>query len=355
MIKKKITISDIATITEAIKKIDNEKLNSLIVVNNKKKVTGIFTMGDFRRAVFKGLDINSKISTLVNTNFIYLTKNFSKNKAKEIFNNNSLILDLPILNKKSELVKIITRKDIFSSSELKRKKINLNNFPVVIMAGGKGTRLDPFTRVLPKPLIPIGNEPILKIIIDNFVKFSLNNFYISINEKGSMIRAYLNDFGSSYKIKYIEEIKPLGTAGSLRLLKHKLKSTFFVTNSDILIYSHYPSIIEFHKKNNYDLTLVSSIRNYIIPYGVCDVDDKGKLLSIKEKPNHNLFVNTGFYVLEPKVLNLIPVNKKFDMNELIIKIKKKGLQVGVFPVSEQSWIDIGQLSEYRKNLDKLSF
>jgi dTDP-glucose pyrophosphorylase len=355
MIKKKITISDIATITEAIKKIDNEKLNSLIVVNNKKKVTGIFTMGDFRRAVFKGLDINSKISTLVNTNFIYLTKNFSKNKAKEIFNNNSLILDLPILNKKSELVKIITRKDIFSSSELKRKKINLNNFPVVIMAGGKGTRLDPFTRVLPKPLIPIGNEPILKIIIDNFVKFSLNNFYISINEKGSMIRAYLNDFVSSYKIKYIEEIKPLGTAGSLRLLKHKLKSTFFVTNSDILIYSHYPSIIDFHKKNNYDLTLVSSIRNYIIPYGVCDVDDKGKLLSIKEKPNHNLFVNTGFYVLEPKVLNLIPVNKKFDMNELIIKIKKKGLQVGVFPVSEQSWIDIGQLSEYRKNLDKLSF
>ena len=349
------TISDIATITEAIKKLDNEKLDSLIVVNNKKKVTGIFTMGDFRRAVFKGLDINSKISTLVNRNFIYLNKNFSKDKAKEIFNNNSLILDLPILNNKFELVKIIKSKDIFSSSDLKRKKINLNNFSVVIMAGGKGTRLDPFTRVLPKPLIPIGNDPILKIIMDNFVKFSLNNFYISINEKGSMIRTYLNDFGSSYKIKYIEEAKPLGTAGSLRLLKHKLKSTFFVTNCDILIFSHYPSIIDFHKKNKNDLTLVSSIRNYIIPYGVCDVDDKGKLLSIKEKPNHNLFVNTGFYVLEPKVLNLIPANTKFDMSELIIKIKKKGLQVGMFPVPEQSWVDIGQLSEYKKNLDKFSF
>jgi dTDP-glucose pyrophosphorylase len=356
MKKRHQSIIETTTIQEAIKKLDsyNNKLNLLVVHNRKKRVRGIFTMGDFRRSVFKGLDITSKISTIINRNFTYLTKNFSKNEAKEIFNTNNLILNIPILNKKFELVKIITRKDIFSYSELKRQNIDLKLFPVVIMAGGKGTRLDPFTRVLPKPLIPIGNEPILKIIIDNFVEFSLHNFYISINEKGNMIKAYLKDFASSCKIKYIEEAKPLGTAGSLRLLKHKLKSTFFVTNCDIIIYSDYSSIIDFHKKNNNDLTLVSSIRNYIIPYGVCDVDDKGKLLSIKEKPNYNLFVNTGFYVLEPKVLNLIPANKKFDMSELIIKIKKKGLQVGVFPVPEQSWIDIGQLSEYKKNLDKFS-
>jgi dTDP-glucose pyrophosphorylase/CBS domain-containing protein len=357
MKKKYPSIIETATIQEAIKKLDShkDKLNLLVVHNYKKKVTGIFTMGDFRRAVFKGLDINSKISTLVNTNFMYLIKNFSKDKAKEIFNTNSLILNIPILNKKFELVKIITRKDVFSSSELKRKNIDLKNFPVVIMAGGKGTRLDPFTRVLPKSLIPIGNEPILKIIIDNFVEFSLNNFYISINEKRSMIKAYLNDFKSSYKIQYIEEKKPMGTAGSLRLLKHKLKSTFFVTNCDIIIYSHYPSIIEFHKKNNYDLTLISSIRNYVIPYGICDMDDKGQFIGIREKPNHSLFANTGFYVLEPKVLNFIPANRKFDMDELIIKVKKKGMRIGVFSVSENSWIDIGQLSEYKKYFNKFSF
>ena len=354
MTDKKNTVLSTSSITDALKKMDIEKLNSLIVLNTRKKVIGIFTIGDFRRAVLKGLDINSNISTQVNRNFMYLTKNFSKDKAKEIFNSNRLILDIPILNKKFEFVKIITRENIFSSSELKRKNIDLSKFPTVIIAGGKGTRLDPFTRVLPKPLIPIGTEPILKIIMDNFFKFSSNNFYISINEKGSMIKAYLNDFKSSYKIQYIEEKKPMGTVGSLRLLKHKLKSTFFVTNCDTIIYSNYPSIIEFHKKNNYDLTLISSIRNYVIPYGICDMDDKGKFIGIREKPNHNLFANTGFYVLEPKVLNLIPANRKFDMDELIIKIKKKGMRIGVFSVSENSWIDIGQLSEYKKYFNKFS-
>jgi CBS domain-containing protein len=121
MIKKFPTISDISTVREALKKMDNEKLNSLIIFNNKKKVIGIFTMGDFRRAVLKGLDINSEISTLVNSNFIYLTENFSKDQAKNIFNSNSLIIDIPVLNKKSELVKIITIKDVFSSSDLKKK------------------------------------------------------------------------------------------------------------------------------------------------------------------------------------------------------------------------------------------
>lgn len=351
---KKNTIKNTASIRDAIKKIDIEKLNSLIVINSKKKVLGIFTMGDFRRVALFGLDIEEKISSIINKNFIYLMDDFSNNEAKKLFTNNNLILDIPVLNKNFKLIKIISRKDFFSHKHLIVKNINLKNFPVVIMAGGKGTRLDPFTRILPKPLIPFGHNPIIRVLMDYFIKFGLKKFYISINEKSNMIKAYFHDLKSLYNVKYIEEKKPLGTAGSLRLLKNKLKNTFFVTNSDVLIYAYYPSIIEFHKKNNYDLTLVSSMKSFLIAYGVCTFDKDGALKNITEKPNYDLFVNTGLYIMEPKILKLIPYNVKFDMNDLIIKIKEKGMKIGVFPITENSWIDVGQWSEYKKNINKFA-
>ena len=350
--KKNIILNN-TSIRDAAREMDLRNLNSLAVINSKKKVVGVFTMGDFRRAIFFGLDISDKLSSVLNKDFKYLIKGFSKKEAKKIFIDNDLILDIPVLNKKFQLLKMISKSDLFSQKELTKKKINLNNFPVVIMAGGKGTRLDPFTRILPKSLIPFGRNPIIRVIMDYFVEFGLKKFYISLNDKSSMIKAYFHDLKSSYNIKYVEEKKPLGTAGSLKLLKNSLKSTFFVTNSDILIKSYYPSIIEFHRKNNYDLTLVSSIRNYTIPYGICNFDKEGKLKSIEEKPEYNFLVNTGLYLVEPKVLNLIPVNKRFDMVELINKIKKKNMRVGVFPVTENSWKDIGNWSEYTKNVTGL--
>ena len=348
----KQTIIDTASIKDTVKKIDIFKLNSIITYNYKKKVTGIFTMGDFRRAVFFGLDIEDKVYSVTNKNFKYLTQGFSKLDAKKIFLNDESILDIPVLNKKFELLKIISRSNFFSRKELVKKKLFLNNFPVVIMAGGKGARLDPFTRILPKSLIPFGDNPIIRVIMDNFIKHGSEKFYISVNEKSSMIKAYFHDLKYLYNIKYIEEKKPLGTAGSLKMLKNKLKNTFFVTNSDILINSYYPSILEFHKKNNFDITLVSSVRGYIIPYGVCSFDKEGELTNINEKPQHNFFVNTGLYIIEPRVLNLIPDNIKYDMTELLNKVRESKMKVGVFPISENSWIDIGQWSEYNKNTKK---
>lgn len=344
------TIKSTISIRETVKKMDVENKNSLVVINKENKVCGIFSMGDFRRAVLNGLDINKEISTVINKNFKYLNHGYSKNDAKEIFERNILISEIPILNKKSELIKILTRKEILINYELGKQKFNLKDTTVIIMAGGKGTRLDPFTRILPKPLIPFGNDPIVKIIMDNFNKFKVNNFYISINDKGKMIKAYFYDHKFSYKIQYIEEDKPLGTVGALKLLKDKIKNTFFVTNCDILINSHFPSIMKFHKNSKYDFTLVTSMRNYTIPYGVCDIDKSGQLLNMREKPEYNYLVNTGMYVVEPKVLKFIPKNKIFDMSDLIKKIKGNGMKVGVFPISEKSWVDIGQWKEYKKNL-----
>jgi len=345
------TVSLTTSIRETVKKMDVENKNSLVVIDDKNKVQGIFSDGDFRRAVFKGLDISNEISLVINKKFKYLVKGYSKNEAREIFIRNSFIQEVPILDKNFELIKIIKRNDVLNNEELSLEKFNLKDVPVVIMAGGKGTRLDPFTRILPKPLFPLGNKPIISKILDSFNKFNVNNFYISINDKGKMIKAYFKEYNLPYKIDFIEEDKKLGTAGSLQILKDQIKSTFFVSNCDILIHCHYPSIIEFHKKNNHDLTLVTSMRNYLIPYGVCNIDKSGQLIKMAEKPEYDFLVNTGLYVLEPKLIKLIPENKSFDMSELINELNKKNMKIGVFPVSEKSWIDVGQWKDFSKAIE----
>ena len=350
--RKKNIIKDNVSVRDAVKKMDIENSKLLIVINNLNKVIGIFTMGDFRRAIFYGLDIDDKISSITNKNFQYLAEGYSKRDAKKIFIDNNLIMDIPVLSKKHQLLTIVNRSSFFNKKKLIKKKINLNNLPVVIMAGGKGTRLDPFTRILPKPLIPIGNNPIIRVIMDNFINHGLKKFYISVNEKSSMIKSYFSDHKFKYKIKFIEEKKPLGTAGSLKLLTNKLKKTFIVTNTDIQVHSDYLSMIELHKKNNNDITLISSIQNYTIPYGVCTFDKDGILKNINEKPKYDFFINTGLYIIEPKILKLIPKNIKYDMSHLLNKALSKGIKIGIFPISERSWIDIGQWSEYKKNISK---
>ena len=221
------------------------------------------------------------------------------------------------------------------------------------MAGGKGTRLAPFTYILPKPLIPIGEKPVIEIIIDEYIKFGVNNFFISVNHKANMIKAYFEDINHEYSIGYVIEDKPLGTAGSLKYLEGKIDSDFFVSNCDIIIKENYNSIYDFHKKNDNILTLVSSMQHHTIPYGVCEIENGGTLKSITEKPQYDFLVNTGMYILSPEALKYIPENEFFHITHLIEKLKDDGKKVGVFPVSEKSWIDIGQWTEYKKAVEFL--
>lgn len=341
-----------ATIREAVKKMDTCGLDSLIVTENEV-VIGMFTVGDFRRAVLDGLDIQDDLILLVNRNFLYLNEGHSEQDVRDIFNKNLLVLDLPVLNKNHNLLDVIRRKDVVAVSELEEVKDKMSKVPVVIMAGGKGARLEPFTRILPKPLIPIGNDPIIKVIMDEFKKFGMNNFHISINEKGQMIKAYFHKHDLPYRMQFIEEDNPLGTAGALLHLKDVFSKPFFVTNCDVIVRTNYFDVLKYHIEGGYALTIVGSMQNYQIPYGVCEIDNGGCLIGIREKPEYNFLVNTGLYVLSPEVLALIPKDAYFDMTDLINEIKVTDRKIGVFPVSEMSWFDVGQWPEYRNTLDKI--
>lgn len=338
-------------IKEAMKKLDKGGIGFIVCVDKNENVIGVVTDGDFRRAILQGIDLKNKIDEIANKNLCYLNFDYEEKEVKAIFESTG-IRHIPIL-KNGKLFDILLEKDFFKSDEgtiLKRPQLNL---PVVIMAGGKGVRLDPFTRVLPKALIPIGEKPIIEIIIDKFAEYGMKNFYISVNHKAKMIKAFFEDQNSNYQITFIEESKPLGTAGALRFLERKFKSPFFVTNCDIIIETDYTKIYKFHTEKKYDLTLVASMQHRKIPYGVCEIENVGDLKSLKEKPEYDFLVNTGFYVLSPNILGFIPKNKCFDMTDFMKILKQKNKKIGVYPVSERSWIDVGEWTRYKESLKRL--
>lgn len=227
-------------------------------------------------------------------------------------------------------------------------KNGLWGVPVVIMAGGRGSRLLPYTNILPKPLIPIGGIPIIERIINSLAKCGVEEFFVTVNYKKEMIKSYFNDFNHSYSIKYIEENKPLGTAGSLKLMEGFFREPVIVTNCDILINADYNKIYSHHKKSGNMLTIVSALKKMNIPYGVLNVEENGTVKSIDEKPCHTFYVNTGLYVFEPELFALIPENSSFQMPELIDLLFARNIKVGIYPINEESFLDMGELEEMKR-------
>jgi dTDP-glucose pyrophosphorylase len=347
----RLKVSSHYSIRDAVKKMDEGGMAFCVCVDDSDNVIGVITDGDFRRAVHHGIQLDESVMKIINRTYFSVKKDYKQEDAEEIFNN-SIVEHIPVLDH-GKLLDIISIEKFYDIGNGRKKRI-LNN-PVVIMAGGKGTRLDPFTRILPKALIPLGDDPVIKIIMDEYHKFGVSNFYISVNDKERMIMAYFHDHKLNYRLKFIHEDEPLGTAGALKYLEEEIKDSFFVSNCDIIIRTDYGSFYDFHKNGGYALTMVSSMRQYVIPYGVCEVDNSGALKAIREKPQFDFLVNTGMYILEPKILQYIPKGVRFNMTDLIQKVREHGLRVGIFPVSERSWIDVGQLSEYKETVNKLNF
>ena len=347
---EKLFILPESSVKNALRYLNESDIKCLLVVNEKKELLGTLTDGDLRRSILGGIGLSNNISNCYQNNPTTLLKGgYSLSEAKKLLLNKNIDL-IPVVNKENIIVDYFTRSII--GEKIKKPK-SLSNVPVVIMAGGKGTRLEPFTKVLPKPLVPVHEKPIIEHIIERFTNVDCNIFYLTVNYKGLILKAYFEELNPGYKIHYIEENEPLGTAGSLRLLDTKLKKPFFVTNCDIIIKADYNSLYQFHLKGGYDISLVASAKEYVIPYGTCELNSNGNLSIINEKPRYDFLINTGLYVLNPNVLELIPENKLFHFTHLIEVAMKQGNKVGVYPIDDDAWIDVGQWAEYQHAVERL--
>lgn len=344
--KNHLYITKRLTINSTLKKMD-EVRTKLLIVGSEKQFQGLISIGDLQRAIINNVDLNTPICDILRKDIIVASEDESREEIKKRMLKIRAEF-MPVINKKNEIVDIVFWEDLLNSGKIPpSEKIRL---PVVIMAGGQGTRLKPITNVLPKPLIPIGEKPISEHIIERFVEVGCNEFLFSVNFKSELIEYYFNSFKHPfYTIQYFKEDKPLGTAGSLHLLNGIIKDTFFVSNCDIIIDQDYSEIFRYHKLNQNELTLVAALKHYNIPYGTIETGTDGLLTSIVEKPELTYKINAGLYILEPHLLNEIPQSTFFHITDLINSIIRRKGKVGVFPVSEKSWKDIGDWDEYLKH------
>lgn len=342
---ERIIIEKSTPIIAALKQMDALHVKLLLVLDNGK-FHSLLSIGDIQRAIISNESLNTPIEQILRmkVNVARASDKREEIIAKMRERRNDF---MPIIDDDNNIVDIIFWSDISSMQDVAVKESFC--LPVVIMAGGQGTRLRPLTNVLPKPLIPIGEQTMMEDIMDRFVECGCKDFYVSVNYKADFIRHYFDNFSKpQYHIEYFQEDKPLGTAGSLHLLKDRINSTFFVSNCDIIIDEDYSEILKFHRENKNEITVVAALKNYSIPYGTLETGDGGQLLSLQEKPELTYKINTGMYILEPHLIEEIPSDRLYHITFLIEKLIQEGRKVGVFPINEGSWTDIGNWDEYMK-------
>ena len=221
---------------------------------------------------------------------------------------------------------------------------------VVIMAGGKGIRMQPYTKIFPKPLLPMGDDTIIDLIVSKFLNYKINNFYITTNYKHQTINSHFKKYQTKINYKLIKEQKKLGTAGSLSYLKDSKEDLFFVSNCDSIISENYNDVIKFHTSNKNDITIIVSKKSIKFPYGVCLLNDKKKFTGFKEKPSYDFLFNTGLYLINKTELKILKKNQKVDMDDFIIRLKKKKKKIGLYQIDYYKWQDLGNWENYNKFL-----
>lgn len=343
---KQAILAENKAIREAIMQLNDNMLQIVLVVNEEGKLVGTITDGDIRRSILNNIALNESVDKIMNRDpkFVFVGE---EENVRELMITHG-IRTIPVVDKVKKVVDIILMEDILEHSDVKDKYFYQTN-QVFIMAGGKGTRLDPFTKILPKPLIPIGDKPIIEIIMENFKKFGFNNFIISLNYKAEIIKMYFADNPAGYDIGYVQEEEFLGTAGSLKLAKGKLIEPFIVSNCDVIIDIDFDELMKHHKECGNKATIVGVVKHMQVPYGVIETQN-GSLTQMIEKPKYDFIINSGVYVLDPELIDLIPEDQPINMPDLLLEAKKDGFRIGVYPVSTR-WFDIGQWEEYQHTLE----
>lgn len=336
------------TVNDAVKQIDLTAKKIVFIVDDNKRLVGVFTDGDMRRHILNKGKLTDCVTEAMNRDPICFTLE-NEWQIDDFWKENRLVA-IPVVDHDRKVVKARFWNDEVISEKLYTIP---NDVPVVIMAGGKGTRLYPYTKILPKPLIPIGDLPITEHIIKRFQLYGLHKFFLVINHKKAMIKAYFNEVEKNYDLSFIEEEKFLGTGGGLSLLKGKISGTFFLSNCDILIDSDYECMYRHHKQYDNKITIITAIKNMVVPYGVIEVNETGDIKKMVEKPEFSFMTNTGVYIIEPEVLDFIDEDKPIDLPEIAKYLLSKGEKVGIYPITEKSWLDMGQLEEMENMLKTL--
>jgi len=333
-----IIVKESTSILEALKIIDKSSKQIALIVDNKKKLLGTISDGDIRRAILKNISLNDPIKNIYSKTPIVANVNNSKEEILNICRSKK-IHQIPIIDEKGNLIGLEILDELIS------KEIKLNK--VVLMVGGLGTRLRPLTKNIPKPMLKVGNKPILQTIVEKFSHYGYKNIVMCVNYKLNIIQDYFGD-GSKFgvNIDYILEDKRMGTAGGLGLIDEKLTEPFFVMNADLLTNVNFDHLYDFHVTNNSMATMCVQDYDFKVPYGVVNVENT-KILSIEEKPTQKYFVNAGIYMLSPDCLKYIPHNQFYDMPTLFEKLISENENVISFPLREY-WLDIGHIDEYEK-------
>lgn len=331
------------SVRNAMRKLDNIKPKILFIVQDKKVVAAL-TDGDIRRFLMNEGRLDDMAEKAANHCPI-VAGNIKQ--AVSLYHDRNYVA-IPIVNKKNEI------KDIYVGEKgTYEREFSSLDVPVVINAGGRGTRLEPFTRIIPKPLIPIGEVPIIEHIMQEYQQYRCKKFHIIVNYKKELLKAYFIDTERSYDIQWYDEKKPLGTGGGLSLLKGKMNETFFFTNCDILLKSDYNNMLQFHRANGNAITMICAYKNLIVPYGVVTMGQDGIIKEMQEKPELSFLTNTGMYIVEPEVLADIDAEVATGFPDIIDIQRKRGRKVAVYPVSENDWMDMGQMTELEKMHEKM--
>jgi dTDP-glucose pyrophosphorylase len=326
------------SIRQAMEAIDRSSLQIALVVDGNDRLLGTVTDGDIRRGLLRGLNLDSPAAQVMNPKPKVARQGMSRAEFIELLRRHDLH-HLPLVDDSGRLVGLESDVELYEGAEK-------DNW-VVLMAGGLGQRLRPLTDDMPKPLLPVGDRPLLEIIINRFTAQGFRKFYISVNYRADLVEAHFGDgakFGA--EIRYLREDQPLGTGGAVGLLPERPTSPFVVMNGDLLTTINFESLVDFHQQHGADLTLCVRRYSHQIPYGVAEIQG-GEVVSITEKPNHECFISGGIYVLSPSVFDRLQPHRRVDMPDLMRELIADKARVTAFPVTEY-WIDIGRIEDLER-------
>jgi dTDP-glucose pyrophosphorylase len=334
----KHTLPQTATVQETLIKLNTLAENAIVfIVNDRNQLVGSLTDGDLRRGFIKGLGFDTPIAEFIqeNPSFVFVHEN---SIAKlELYQSKNLKI-IPVLNKENQIVDII----IFSQTS------TIIPADAVLMAGGKGVRLKPLTDTTPKPMLKVGEKPIIEYNIDRLIQVGIKNFNLSVNYLAEQLENYFKDGEhKNVSIKYVKEDKPLGTIGSILLIESFENDDIIVMNSDLLTNIDFVDFYKLFKESEADMAVAATSYHVDIPYAVMEVNKTNQVSSLKEKPRYTYFSNAGIYILKKKLLKLIPENTFFDITDLMNKILELDFKLVTYPINGY-WLDIGKHEDFIK-------